>query len=257
MTFVPDDEEYQEFLSKVDDVSAQIDALKSGDFDAAQFDAAQEKKDKAEAARAEARARKKAAAKAEAEEAARKRAEAAERQERLREENRDQLEKLKQDYYLRKARRERWEAFRAEQKSRTKSGAFTDYYRGWEMFEDDPDEDLFSGDTPAAVEDQSAFDAMAKDIEERSAKRLAGQRACEKERERGNGAFKAGQYSEALAAYTCAVEHCRTDKAVYSNRALCHLKLRNFLSAVDDASRAIELSQFHDDDWARAPTDSK
>eukprot|EP00965_Chrysotila_dentata_P009654 314239-Pleurochrysis_carterae.AAC.1 len=53
---------------------------------------------------------------------------------------------------MRKARRERWEAFRAEQKAGGPAKGFTDYYRGWDLFEDDPDEELFSGDKPAAVQ---------------------------------------------------------------------------------------------------------
>ena len=42
----------------------------------------------------------------------------------------DKIEALKQDYYLRKARRERWEAFRAEQKERGVQKGFADYYKG-------------------------------------------------------------------------------------------------------------------------------
>lgn len=197
---------------------------------------------------------------------------------------------LKRDYYLRKAKRERWEAFRTEQQANAAGGkGFSDYYRGWDLFEEDPDEgasilahtftttralllkpptptnvlllppistaaaaththrsrlmhrpvplttppDLFSADNPAAVQDQAAFDAMAKDVEQRTAKRKAEVAAAGVEKERGNAAFKANQYGEALAAYSRAIEHHRGDKAVYANRALAHIKLRNFLSAVE------------------------
>ena len=86
------------------------------------------------------------AEKREAEEKAAASREAARKHEELKEANREKIEELKQDYYLRKAKRERWEAFRAENKSR---GTTNDYYRGWDFFEDDPDEELFSGDNPA------------------------------------------------------------------------------------------------------------
>ena len=116
--------------------------------------------------------------------------------EEFKEANKEKLEELKQNYYLRKARRERWVEFREANKSR----AFSDYYKGWDLFEEDPDEELFQDpDNPAAVQDQSAFDAMAKDIETRSADRKAQKEACSREREAGNLAFKACQYSEALA----------------------------------------------------------
>jgi len=168
----------------------------------------------------------------------------------LKEANKDKIELLKQDYYLRKAKRERWEAFRAESKTR---GNFNDYYRGWDLFEDDPDEELFSGDNPAAVQDQSAFDAMAKDVEERTALRKAHKAAAEKEKDAGNAAFKAGQPTEAIACYSRAIDFFKGDKAVYSNRALAHIKLRNFLSAVEDCSRAINISQVLDEDHERRP----
>ena len=190
-----------------------------------------------------------ARAKAEAEAKAREAAEERRRKEEYREAHKEELEQLKQDYYLRKATRERWEQFRAQNKSR----AFTDYYRGWDLFEEDPDEELFRGDTPAAVQDQAAFDAMAKDVEERTQRRREQKAACDKEREAGNLAFKAGQYTEALAAYSRAAEHFKGDKAVYANRALAHLKLRNALSALEDASRAIEIAKFLDEDHDRRP----
>ena len=103
------------------------------------------------------------------------------------------------------------------------------------------------------MQDQAAFDAMAKDVEERTQRRREQKAACDKEREAGNLAFKAGQYTEALAAYSRAAEHFKGDKAVYANRALAHLKLRNALSALEDASRAIEIAKFLDEDHDRRP----
>jgi tetratricopeptide (TPR) repeat protein len=89
------------------------------------------------------------------------------------------------------------------------------------------------------VQDQAAFDAMAKDVEQRTAKRKAEVAAANVEKERGNAAFQASQYGEALAAYSRAIEHHRGDKAVYANRALAHIKLRNFLSAVEVCGRGL------------------
>merc|ERR1719446_231100 len=112
---------------------------------------------------------KKAAQRAEVEAKAAEAAAERKRREAFREANKDKLEELKQNYYLRKARRERWVEFREQNKSR----AFSDYYKGWDLFEEDPDEELFNdADNPAAVQDQSAFDAMAKDIEQRTKDRV-------------------------------------------------------------------------------------
>ena len=185
---MPDDDEYADFLKRVEDVGATIKGLKDGTVDVSQLDAkeAKAKKEKAD------RQARRDAKKREAEEKAAASREAARKHEELKEANREKIEELKQDYYLRKAKRERWEAFRAENKSR---GNTNDYYRGWDLFEDDPDEELFSGDNPAAVQDQAAFDAMAKDVEERTARRKADKAAGAKEKEAGNAAFKEGQHS--------------------------------------------------------------
>ena len=144
--------------------------------------------------------------------------------------------------------------------------------------------------------------------------------AAQVEKEKGNCAFKALQYGEALGFYSRAIEHHRGDlgrrastiggknllgllwehhrgdcgaalvplaarvdseyydsvvdvmfssrkpprgyphgcplylagdKSIYTNRSLVHIKLRNFLSAVEDASRAIEISTYLDEDSAR------
>ena len=185
---MPDDDEYADFLKRVEDVGATIKGLKDGTVDVSQLDAKEAKAKKEEADRQARRDAKKR----EAEEKAAASREAARKHEELKEANREKIEELKQDYYLRKAKRERWEAFRAENKSR---GNTNDYYRGWDLFEDDPDEELFSGDNPAAVQDQAAFDAMAKDVEERTARRKADKAAGAKEKEAGNAAFKEGQHS--------------------------------------------------------------
>ena len=49
-----------------------------------------------------------------------------------------QVEELKRDYYHRKNRRERWEEYHKAHPSSNMD------YRGWELFEDDPDEDLWN-----------------------------------------------------------------------------------------------------------------
>ena len=48
----------------------------------------------------------------------------------------------------------------------------------------------------------------------------------------------------------------QSGEVVYANRALAHIRVRNFLSAVEDCSRAIEISRFLDDDFARRPPPS-
>ncbi|KAL1520073.1 hypothetical protein AB1Y20_023548 [Prymnesium parvum] len=245
---VPDEEEFDDFLSKVNDVEATIKGLMSGEVSLEELEKKEQKIKKVDEA-AERRRKERERQQAEAEAKAKQQAEARAAQEEWKEKNRDKLEELKRDYYLRKARRERWEQFRESNRSR----AFSDYYKGWDLFEEDPDEDLFSGDNPAAVQDQAAFDAMAKDVEARTKERRGKKAAADKEKESGNAAFKAGQHAEAIAAYSRAIEFFKGDKAVFCNRALAHLRQRNFMSALEDCNRAIEISKFLDDDFDRRP----
>ncbi|XP_037111182.1 dynein assembly factor 4, axonemal [Syngnathus acus] len=60
-------------------------------------------------------------------------------------------------------------------------------------------------------------------------------------KEKGNKCFAAGNYLSALNAYNLAIRLNRKIPALYSNRAACHLKLRNFHKAIEDSSQALEL----------------
>ncbi|XP_049579737.1 dynein axonemal assembly factor 4 [Syngnathus scovelli] len=60
-------------------------------------------------------------------------------------------------------------------------------------------------------------------------------------KEKGNKYFAAGNYLSALNAYNLAIRLNRKIPALFSNRAACHLKLRNFHKAIEDSSQALEL----------------
>ncbi|XP_061533347.1 dynein assembly factor 4, axonemal [Phycodurus eques] len=60
-------------------------------------------------------------------------------------------------------------------------------------------------------------------------------------KEKGNECFAAGDYLSALNAYNLAIRLNRKIPALFSNRAACHLKLRNFHKAIEDSSQALEL----------------
>lgn len=60
-------------------------------------------------------------------------------------------------------------------------------------------------------------------------------------RDKANEFFKAGNYQAAVNAYTTALRYSPKMPALYSNRAACHLKLRNFFKTIEDCSKAIDL----------------
>ncbi|XP_075898975.1 dynein axonemal assembly factor 4 isoform X2 [Nelusetta ayraudi] len=60
-------------------------------------------------------------------------------------------------------------------------------------------------------------------------------------KDKGNAYFAAGEYHSALNAYNLAIRLNKKIPALYSNRAACHLKLRNIHKATEDSSQALQL----------------
>ncbi|XP_070686923.1 dynein axonemal assembly factor 4 isoform X2 [Pempheris klunzingeri] len=60
-------------------------------------------------------------------------------------------------------------------------------------------------------------------------------------KDKGDNCFVAGDYLGAVNAYNLAVRLYRNIPALYSNRAACHLKLRNLHKAIEDSTQALDL----------------
>ncbi|XP_060892351.1 dynein assembly factor 4, axonemal isoform X1 [Labrus mixtus] len=60
-------------------------------------------------------------------------------------------------------------------------------------------------------------------------------------KDKGDKCFAAGDYLGAVNAYSLAIRLNRKIPALYSNRAACHLKLRNLHKAIEDSSQALDL----------------
>nr|XP_046251109.1 dynein assembly factor 4, axonemal isoform X2 [Scatophagus argus] len=60
-------------------------------------------------------------------------------------------------------------------------------------------------------------------------------------KDKGDKCFATGDYLGAVNAYNLAIRLNRKIPALYSNRAACHLKLRNLHKAIEDSSQAIDL----------------
>jgi tetratricopeptide (TPR) repeat protein len=71
------------------------------------------------------------------------------------------------------------------------------------------------------------------------------------EKQKGNDCFKAAELEMALLHYTRSMAYDDTDAILYANRALVHLRLKNFAAAEDDCTRAILLDPGYMKGWSR------
>ena len=68
---------------------------------------------------------------------------------------------------------------------------------------------------------------------------------------KGNEAMKRGLYKSAKHHYTQALESRKDLLAVYTNRALCAIKLEDMQVAIDDCSRVLEYCEVFDDGYQK------
>ena len=81
---------------------------------------------------------------------------------------------------------------------------------------------------------------------ERHKRRAAQQAAADELKEQGNAAYKAQQFTAALAHYSAAIDTCKGNKAYYTNRAMCNNRLHRYEDAVKDATTAIDIFKYLD-----------
>ncbi|KAF1795519.1 Tetratricopeptide repeat [Phytophthora cactorum] len=71
------------------------------------------------------------------------------------------------------------------------------------------------------------------------------------EKQKGNDCFKANELEMALLHYTRSMAYDDTEAHLYANRALVHLRMKNFAAAEDDCTRAILLDPTYMKGWSR------
>ncbi|VFQ70759.1 unnamed protein product [Cuscuta campestris] len=70
---------------------------------------------------------------------------------------------------------------------------------------------------------------------------------AEEAKSKGNAAFSAGDYAEAVRHFTEAINLAPTNHVLYSNRSAAHASLGNFSDALSDAQKTVELKP----DWSK------
>jgi tetratricopeptide (TPR) repeat protein len=108
--------------------------------------------------------------------------------------------------------------------------------------EDDVDEET-SADEDSDMEDDDQPPQPAPPTPEQLAAEAAA-RALEF-KDKGNESYKAGEYAEAVAHYTSAVNLVPTDAMYYANRAAAYLMLNKFKDVLEDCAKTHAIDPLH------------
>lgn len=160
---------------------------------------------------------------------------------------RGKLEEHKSQQANKKSRRAKWENWKKTQEMFYRKTS-TNYHK-WDMFESS--EESESEKEPIVPKDDPNFKAMEKDFEDRAAKRRKDKKISEAEKVKGNECMKRGLYRTANKHYTEAIEYKKDYLALYTNRALCRLKLELWVDAVDDCSRVLDYCEVFDNGYEK------
>ncbi|ETV76809.1 hypothetical protein H257_09258 [Aphanomyces astaci] len=139
-------------------------------------------------------------------------------------------------------------------------------WRAWEKF------DVDAAERELDMEDERRQDAVRQQKEELAARQarkrlddaampasvdVAAMSAAEREvcagleKQKGNEAFRVGENDDAIRAYSRSLIFDPTSAVVFANRALVHLKLKNFSTAEDDCTMALRRDPLYFKAWSR------
>eukprot|EP00741_Cyanophora_paradoxa_P012395 tig00020610_g11976.t1 len=111
-------------------------------------------------------------------------------------------------------------------------------YSKWDRIQvEDVDEEAMD---PSAVAFMRDFE---RDAEERAARRRERERQAGELKEQGNASFAAGRYEEAAERYGEALRLAPDSAAIYTNRALARIRLREYEGAIVDCAEALRWDE--------------
>jgi tetratricopeptide (TPR) repeat protein len=113
--------------------------------------------------------------------------------------------------------------------------ATDDKLRGINNTEDQENDSIFGNSDPAQSQKR------ADDRRKRVAEEVENKNLAANERLKGNEFIKAKDFKEAIQSYSRSIELDSEEAASYSNRAMAHLKLKDYRSCLGDANKALEI----------------
>ena len=133
---------------------------------------------------------------------------------------------------------ENW--IKTEAMLRTK--AFSNYKK-WEMYESS-DEEI---NDPILPRNDPNFIALEKDLNESSMQRELSRKKAIKLKDEANQCVKDQKFRKAIRLYTEAIEECKSIMSLYTNRALCYLKINESNNCIKDCDKVIEYMDIFED----------
>ncbi|GFR41120.1 hypothetical protein Agub_g1764 [Astrephomene gubernaculifera] len=244
---IEEPEDVEDFLEKVDEVNRLIEGLKVGTISPEYIDTKLQLKQQKDQERVEVEKRRPAGrgpapiASAPAPEAPASQSKPDEEDQDTDAERREQaMAKVKELMANRERKlraRARYEEY-VQSQERTQFG--TDYTK-WDIWcPEDEEDDLINSIGPNTPQ----FKAMEKDIDERHRQMVERRQLAERCRVRGNAAYQARQYSEALRCYQEGLESERTNMALHANAAMAALKMSCFVQAIEHCDKVLSIADF-------------
>ena len=232
-----DEDDFDEFMARVNEVDSTIKGLASGKIKPDEVDGKEIKEQEAKEKRDREKQAKKDRAMAEVQA---KKDEAKKKKDYIDDHYDDLKEKvdqIKSDRAKKESARKKFGKWR-ERHSKT----LVCDYKGWDIWEpeEDEDDDIYKDCPPP---DTPELRAMERDIEERGKRKRGREKLAEKEKENGNRAFKAQQFSEAVRCYSEAIENHKCNRILYNNRALAYNKMRSWASAIEDCDKSLYIGE--------------
>ncbi|NXI64486.1 TTC12 protein, partial [Anseranas semipalmata] len=97
--------------------------------------------------------------------------------------------------------------------------------------------------TAEAVNTDGFLAALEKDAKERAKQRKRNERLANALKEKGNDAFRKGDYDTAVQRYTEGLEKLKDKQELYTNRAQAYLKMHEYEKAIGDCEWALKCSE--------------
>uniref|UniRef100_A0A8C5TCS8 Tetratricopeptide repeat protein 12 n=1 Tax=Malurus cyaneus samueli TaxID=2593467 RepID=A0A8C5TCS8_9PASS len=96
---------------------------------------------------------------------------------------------------------------------------------------------------PTVVAEDGFLAALEKDAKERAQRRKRNEQLADALKEKGNEAFRRGEFAVAVQRYTEGLQKLRDKQELYTNRAQAYLKLHEYEKAISDCEWALKCNR--------------